>query len=352
MQIRPTDLRGHSIFQQAVNLKGSILYICLFIIFLLSTFAITISYGVRLKLALVKRLQDRDRLRFIAEAGIKRAIAEFKYLSSVSHISLKESILNSKGLFKDVSLGDETYSICYGCMDGEGKPKGEYLHYGLIDESRKINLNKADRHTLERLFKTVLGIDEIESQELAASVLDWRDGDSQLSIPLGSAEDSYYRYLQYPYEAKDAEFQILEELLLVKGMNQDNFEKLKDYITIYGDGKVNVNTASKTVLLSTGLDENIVEKIIEFRNGEDGIAGTEDDNIFDLPSNIVPRVSQIIPLSDAALARLTTIAERNLTTNSEYFMIPCIVKISGTNSFFRVICVIDRQGKVIRWQEL
>ena len=39
---------------------------------------------------------------------------------------------------------------------------------------------------------------------------------------------------------------------LVKGMTQQRYDKLINYVTIYGDGAVNINTASKDVLDGLG----------------------------------------------------------------------------------------------------
>jgi len=70
------------------------------------------------------------------------------------------------------------------------------------------------------LLETCLSLDDKEAQEISAAIVDWRDGDSALSIPVGSAEDSDYHDLKEPYNCKDAPFQVLEEVLLVKGSTQ------------------------------------------------------------------------------------------------------------------------------------
>ena len=40
----------------------------------------------------------------------------------------------------------------------------------------------------------------------------------------------------------------LDELLLVNGMTKDIFERIKDYVTVWGSGMVNINTAGREVL--------------------------------------------------------------------------------------------------------
>ncbi|MCM8782372.1 MAG: general secretion pathway protein GspK, partial [Candidatus Omnitrophica bacterium] len=284
--------------------RGSILIIALWSLCLLATFAVSLGIGVRQKLALVNRMDERDRLRFIGEGGIKKAIAYLKEEPEKNYAALKDNWSNNPSIFKEINIGGGNFSLLYNYI---AEPSGVLeLRYGLIDEESKININKASQPVLERLFRLV-DFNETQAQELAAAIVDWRDTDSELSIPLGSAEDSYYRNLKYPYEAKDADFEVLDEILLVKGMDENIFEKIKNYITIYGSGKINVNTASKTVLLALGLSRDLADKIVSFRLGEDGIISTNDDNIFEAPSNIVPKLSQFFHLSDSEIASLSVI---------------------------------------------
>ena len=62
-------------------------------------------------------------------------------------------------------------------------------YYGIRDEAAKINLNNA---TYEMLLKL-----PNMTSELAASIIDWRDADSDLTQ--GGAEDEYYLLLDEPY---------------------------------------------------------------------------------------------------------------------------------------------------------
>ncbi len=341
-----------SVFQSAIEPnKGGILIIALWSLCLLTTFAVYLGAGVRQKITLVARLDERDKLHFIGEAGIKRAIVELRKEKEEERTcdALNGAWSNNAGVFKQIRVGDGRFNIYYNYIDA--KTGLTESRYGLIDEERKININKADRVVLERLFKIVLGFDELDAQELAASIVDWRDEDSYLSIPLGSAEDPYYRSLRYSYEAKDAEFEVLDEVLLVKHMTGRIFDILKDYITIYGDGKVNVNTASKEVLLTLGLNEYIVDKILAFRCGEDGIISTFDDNAFETPSGIVPKLSQHSHLSDSDVASLSTVRDQYLVTNSNYFMARSEAGFDNRKDTAVITAVINRDGKILYWQE-
>ena len=84
-------------------------------------------------------------------------------------------------------------------------------YYGIRDEAAKINLNNA---TYEMLLKL-----PNMTSELAASVIDWRDADSDLTQ--GGAEDEYYLLLDEPYYCKNSPLESVEEVLLLKGASKE-----------------------------------------------------------------------------------------------------------------------------------
>ena len=284
----------------------------------------------------------------IAEAGVKKAIIQIKGTEQKSCYALKDEWSNNPAAFKDCLVDNGRFNIGYSISQ---EPQGTQFRWGLIDEERKVNINNAELKVLKGLFQTVLDLDESAALELAASIIDWRDNDSELSIPSGSAENPYYRSLRYSYEARNSEFQALEEVLLVKGMTQDLFMELKEYITIYGDGRVNINSAPREVLLALGLGEDIVNKILTFRYGEDGIEATADDNIFDGTSNIAPTLKQAFQLNDAEVNLLTTISELYLVTASNHFMINSIASLENKKNTSTTTCVVDHKGNILYWRE-
>jgi DNA uptake protein ComE-like DNA-binding protein len=229
--------------------------IALWSLFILASFAVILGSQVRQKMVLVKRLESRNKLNAIAEAAIPLGISEIKKYAEAQYFSLKDSWSNNPA-FKEIPVADGTCSFIRPGADPASPDQP--VAYGMVDEESKININKADMKVLVSLMQAVLGVDEAEAQGLAASLIDWRDADSALSTPLGSAEDAYYRNEKYPYEAKDAAFEALDEVRLVKGFNANVFEKLKNYITIYGSGRINVNTAGRSVLSAIGLSSAVL----------------------------------------------------------------------------------------------
>jgi len=78
--------------------------------------------------------------------------------------------------------------------------------FGITDEAGRVNLNSASQDMLLKLPGM--------STELAAAVLDCRDSDNEVSP--GGAESEYYLLLKDPHDCKNAPFETVDELLLVK----------------------------------------------------------------------------------------------------------------------------------------
>jgi type II secretory pathway component PulK len=109
-------------------------------------------------------------------------------------------------LYAGVQVGSATFWLI-GRGDEQDLPT--LPHFGLVDESSKLNLNGVTTNMLPFLPRI--------TQELAASIIDWRDSDDTPSQ--SGAESDMYMRLNPPYRAKNANFETLEELRLVYGAN-------------------------------------------------------------------------------------------------------------------------------------
>lgn len=85
--------------------------------------------------------------------------------------------------------------------------------FGLVDEASKLNLN-APWLTAE-MIEYLPGM----TPQIAAAIMDWRDTNSDLTAD--GAEDESYSQLTQAYRAKNAVFESVEELRLVKGMTAE-----------------------------------------------------------------------------------------------------------------------------------
>ena len=136
----------------------------------------------------------------------------------------------------------------------------------ISDESGKINVNKITDDTRAGFIKflTAYKLEELVAETITDSILDWLDEDDLHHI--NGAEKDFYASLPEPYEPKNGPFESIEELTLVKGITPQIFELLRYHLTIYGSGKININFASKEVLLYVPtVTQEMADAIIQFR---------------------------------------------------------------------------------------
>jgi general secretion pathway protein K len=80
-------------------------------------------------------------------------------------------------------------------------------------------------------------------EDQISAIVDWVDPDTQKSGLQGGFEDDHYQRLADPYKSKNAKLDTLQELFLVRGMDDDMIHAFGQRLTIYG-GQYVVNVAS------------------------------------------------------------------------------------------------------------
>lgn len=89
---------------------------------------------------------------------------------------------------------------------------------------------------------------DLDKLELIANLVDWTDAD-ETRLYQGGDEAAMYDKLDFPYKPKNAPFDTIQEIRLVEGWHLDSvWERYGQHLTIYGGGKVNVNTAEFAVM--------------------------------------------------------------------------------------------------------
>jgi len=223
-------------------------------------------------------------------------------------------------------------------------------HIGLIDEERKININTGTNDVLNEFFELVGEASPQEAADIADSIVDWRDEDDEPSD--NGAESSHYEGLDPGYTCKNANFDILEELLLVKGVTQEIYDKVKDYLTVYGDGKVNLNTADVLVLQSLGMRSSLAKKVIAFREGDDGKIGTEDDNAFNSMEDAPMLLSGKVGLNAEEINEFIAITESDLAgVRSDNFRGISWGALQDREISTEIVFVINRDEQIRYWRQ-
>jgi general secretion pathway protein K len=94
-------------------------------------------------------------------------------------------------------------------------------------------------------------------EDLLNHITDWIDG-NRTSL-MGGDESSYYREMNSTYIPPNQSLKTVEELHMIKGMEDDIYEVLAPNITVLGGKGININYADKALLMA--LDPNITEVV-------------------------------------------------------------------------------------------
>lgn len=245
--------------------RGFIVVVVLCMIICIAVLLLGFNYQSRSNLRVVDNFQKSMNALNCARAGLNIAIAAIKDDDDTETNITSPSFLSEENTF-EVSDGKCSITV--------------------TEENAKLNVNllkdkngKPNRVRIDQLLRLIdlLNRDRAGNSHigygLVPAIIDWIDSDDQVTnLPFikyenSGAESAYYGNLEIPYKCKNALLEVTEELLLVKGFTQDVFENMRDNITVYGDGKININCASKRVIesLSEKMDAALAQMIIDRR---------------------------------------------------------------------------------------
>jgi len=141
----------------------------------------------------------------------------------------------------------------------------------ISDEQARLNMNMISQQRLRRLLDYA-GIEEERQNEIVDSLTDWIDPDDLHR--LNGAEDDYYG--EFGYESKDGPLDVPEEMLLIKGIDDDvyygsdTYKGIGHLITVFGNNAMNVNTVNEEMMGILGLGAVEIDYIMSYRDQETG----------------------------------------------------------------------------------
>ncbi len=230
-----------------------------------------------------------SRLLIAAEPTIRNSlpILAMAFGGTVPQLPVWNYAEQALGAFNDAQ-GKESFATLSGLDMNQGEHlglEGAGFEVTIVDEDSKINVNLGARSAFskQRLMQQLIALmqppqyDAIFSSEdadgqfsdrqaICSAIIDWSDSDQDLwpcdgsdTAQASAPEDAYYERLDKPYTRKNAPFDSLYELYRVRGMSEDFWatfvepdpDKPDDRVmTIWGQDKINVNTANSLVILT------------------------------------------------------------------------------------------------------
>jgi type II secretory pathway component PulK len=155
------------------------------------------------------------------------------------------------------------------------------------EESRlNINmlLNDQNAPLLTQIFQN-FRMQPSAAQGLVAALMDWIDEDALKRRP-DSAEALDYKQAGFPNRPFNRRFRSMQEIDMVAGIEKLNaaYPAWRQLFTVYGSGQLDVNeTNAETLAAVTGANPVMAQRLIQRRDGRDGIRHTKDDQPLTAP---------------------------------------------------------------------
>jgi len=282
--------------------QGLALILTLCVLSIITAMVVEFSYGVYISTHFLHNWQTSQRLSLVAKSGVRLA-------------SMKVSQNDEQYTYTYPGVSDVIHGIPFKNFEGALS-----LRVRIEDENSKFNmnslvypngiLNEVAISSLVRLLET-LNL----NPNLAGRMIDWIDRDQEPRLP-DSEKGS-----------KNQNFDSADEIFLVPGMDRSAGEKLLPYITVHGNGLININGADVPVLMSLSplIDKGMAERIVQFREGRP----------FERAEDIL-KVAGFEAMGQSLMGRLTVkgTAFRVICTGSEgevRRIIESVLEISGGN---------------------
>jgi general secretion pathway protein K len=277
---------------------GVILIALLWVLTALCLIALTFSKESFVEMASARNAQSLEHSYFIARAGIDATIYQL--------LQKRYAPMARQDIFQDTPDPIDLGKL-------KGTFGGGVYEVDVQAESGKINVNYIN--TLEDQFHNlldVIGIPKPDADIITDSILDWEDLDT--NHRLNGAEDDYYQSLNPPYKARNGRIEVVEELLLIRGITPEYFyghpERNSDrsiiykyglsrYITVYSNQiQVNINSAPLPVLMSVPeMPPEAARAIYDRRHVKPfkNVQDISNELGISLPTNTIPRLTVAQP---------------------------------------------------------
>lgn len=209
-----------------------------------------------------------------------------------------------------------------------------------------MNINLLTEDELRTFLGYVLQ-DYAGADQMAQSILDWRDADDQ-ARPRGGERDLYLKEQRLALPA-NAQFREVEELLQVNGVTPAVYAKVSQYLTTHGNGAVNLNTAPAPVLRSLpGMSDAALTRILAMRSQGRRIQSVAQVLPQASAPPVRPGASGPAPQTQAS-ARL----QARTTVNTTSVELTLIARAGPQAQPVRLSAIIDRAGNNanISWKQ-
>lgn len=279
--------------------SGFILIVVLGAVLTLSVLLFGFHHTVRMKWGTVQSFYRTEQAWNCARAGLNVAVAALGETDDLLRDSRLSKLVAGESA---IPVADGTCSIT------------------ILEENGFLNVNclkrksgQLDRTRIDQLLRL---IDLSNRQKsgggridygIVPAIIDWIDPDSDVTyLPFvqydnAGAEDDYYRTVRPPRRCRNEAVDTVDDLLMVRGMTPEALDRLRESLTTFGDGKVNINAAPKLVLecLSEQMSPALVQMILKRRTLKPFANITELKDVPGMTDNVYQAIKETITTGQA-----------------------------------------------------
>jgi len=280
--------------------KGFVLVVVLGTIILMSVLLLGFNRKCRAGLRDMDDFTKAQQARNYARAGLNIALAVVRHAPDVC------TDANLARLF----AAENTFEFDGGTCSATIQPENARLNVNLLKDKNGM----LDRTRIDQLLRLIDLLNRKRSgrlrlsYNLVPSIIDWTDRDDEVTcLPFvkyenSGAEKSYYNSLNVPRACKNAPLDTTEELLFVRAMTPQVFEDIRNYLTVYGDGEVNINSAPQRVIesLSEEMDAALAKMIVDRRKFRPFGSVQELRDVPGMTDSIYHKINSMLTVAAAA----------------------------------------------------
>lgn len=189
--------------------------------------------------------------------------------------------------------------------------QGRFNINNLVKEGQINEQQVAQFHRLLNSLK----IDDVPVD----AIVDWLDSDQQVTYPDG-AEDGEYLGFDIPYRSANRIMVDSSELMLVQGIDQALYDRLRPHITVLPEGsRMNVNWMDSDQLMALHAD----------------ISSSDAESLIATRKEQPYKTLQEFLQQDALAGR--TVEDDGLTVSNDYFMLHTTIKIDRLSQRYQTL---------------
>ncbi len=275
------------IAQEKPKKRGAALLAVLGVIVILALIVSSFAFETKLEAMLVSYKKKRFYAEAMARSGVEYARAILDQHQQARELEIEDMAEDRDGFMQNALYVQRGLPANAELTLGNGS-------FAITIESAENgrNVNKLTREQWADIFD-MANVPSTEWDAMIDCLEDWIDENDVHGLSGAESDDPFYEERGYP--VKNGPLDSVEELLLIKNWGpdilygkpadetSDPIYGISEILTVWGDGRVNLNTASTNLLLSFAEYEDWeLAGVTEARAGEDGERGTIDDGIKSL----------------------------------------------------------------------